>query len=615
MKSASKSASRSGQASSIPNVALVGFGMLAVGALPAMGSISFWSLLHLTFIAVSVAVLIARSDTDGRGRGNVLRVAVLPLLFCYLRAEFVSSLGPLAEFALGTTPVILLAAIGLRCLLGHDRQIVPRPRTLVAVVALLVSATLLGWALAYAQDPVPGLQKGSWVPLVEVALLAVASYLLVGHSSGRSSRVVGGIGVAPFVVGTLIGWWMMGSAYGHFRAGRTLFADGNVEAAKVRVTALREDFGFLKFEPLASSVWIRGMVDDLGARGTVQLWTALAEMAVVERAWGEAAAAYQKAFGLAPNNVDLRIRSVQCLFEAGYRYEAIAALDAHAKHVKGNVPVQMARAISHARMGEIGRANQVIDEAIEGGWGIREDILRAIEPGGVMRTTVGELLPAGVDVYGSGVTLYDVVGVLQARGISVLNHGMVVGSTKIQTPRTVEILTRPLDDPAREQITAGAEMISTHKGGCTVFVVNPENGAVESRLLRSYSGRELAKFLQGVPDGHIVAGAIDDVGPWFLTDEARQALERVGIRRFPNLSWAHAFVGVQGAQSGTALQAVSGSAAVSLGILAGNMEKGASPAEIEAEVRAAARTAEQGIGLYISGVERDSEIAVARAGR
>jgi hypothetical protein len=148
-----------------------------------------------------------------------------------------------------------------------------------------------------------------------------------------------------------------------------------------------------------------------------------------------------------------------------------------------------------------------------------------------------------------------------------------------------------------------------------LIALHPENGALEVRLLRSLSGPEIARFIQQIPRGHIVAGTIDDTGQRSLTKEARRALKGVGIGRFPNSSAAHAFVGVQGAQSGTALQAVGVSGPVSLGVLAGAIDSGASDAEIEALVSAAARTAEAGVALYVAGVERDSEVVLARAER
>ena len=67
----------------------------------------------------------------------------------------------------------------------------------------------------------------------------------------------------------------------------------------------------------------------------------------------------------------------------------------------------------------------------------------------------------------------------------------------------------------------------------------------------------LASFLNGVPEGQIVAVALQGDGAAYLTSEAVAALHSIGGQADPRGSngWSHAIIGVKGAAPGTAMEA------------------------------------------------------------
>src|SRR5262249_4427167 len=76
-------------------------------------------------------------------------------------------------------------------------------------------------------------------------------------------------------------------------------------------------------------------------------------------------------------------------------------------------------------------------------------------------------------------------------------------------------------------------------------------------FLAAKASRQLARWVAALPAGTIVAGAVRDEGSNRLTAEAVQALRALGVAgdlrgRYRE---AHAFVGVEGAPPGSALEA------------------------------------------------------------
>jgi hypothetical protein len=147
----------------------------------------------------------------------------------------------------------------------------------------------------------------------------------------------------------------------------------------------------------------------------------------------------------------------------------------------------------------------------------------------------------------------------------VLPGNGLIGSTGVQAPRAIEVNSGGAADFAF--ITVGmdesAQDGSIHRPGYNLAVIDPETGQLvgQQGFDTTPSGSEaeaaaLASFIAQVPDGMIVAVALQGDGTALLTDEAVSALHQIGGRVDPrgNSGWSHALVGVKGAEPGTALE-------------------------------------------------------------
>lgn len=147
----------------------------------------------------------------------------------------------------------------------------------------------------------------------------------------------------------------------------------------------------------------------------------------------------------------------------------------------------------------------------------------------------------------------------------VLPGSGAIGGTGVQAPVAIEVNS---GGPAGfAYITVGDEVGgedgSVHRPGYNVAVVDPETG----RLLQRQGfdttpegspaqAAALVAFLDAIPQGRIVAVAMQGDGAAGLTVEAVAALRSLGGEADPRGSsgWSHAIVGVKGAAPGTALE-------------------------------------------------------------
>lgn len=588
-------------------VVLVATALLAVGAIPALSASSFWGILHATLVAAGISALLVR-DRLVKHVPGASRVVVLALLLCHLRADYVATLGFWGNLALGTLPVVAVAAAAA-VLLHRDDARTGKVWIQAGVLSVLALLTILSWGLdATAGTASPATAS---LALAEIALLGLSAYIALRRSTAATVRLAGRIAVAPLVVGVFLGWWTVGSAYGHYREARARFAAGELDAARQGVSTLSRDFHHLHLESLSVRAWIAEVTAGMAGRGTVDRWTTLAGIAVDEYEWRAAASAYAQAATLDPANPRLRVRSAQCLFEAGERGESLAAIDRLARQAD-TVPVHLARAMAATRMGEMTVAHAAVTEALAAGWEPAQGRGANHE---VWETTVAQLLPDGVDPRDAGMGLDDVARLLSAHGITLLHPPMTVGQTAVDIPVDVQVLVRPGDDPDVEGIIVDAEVLSTHKLGASFIAIDPVSGGVTGRLLRTMSGDEVASFVASLPVGSIVAGSIDDVGSRFHSRAAHQALRELGVVRRADPAWAHAFVGVRGSRWGSALEAVARGSALHLHVSAGQVARQATASEIHAAVQTAAQSAPAGIAMYASDLRLEAPVVVAHAVR
>lgn len=147
----------------------------------------------------------------------------------------------------------------------------------------------------------------------------------------------------------------------------------------------------------------------------------------------------------------------------------------------------------------------------------------------------------------------------------VLPGNGVIGGTSVQAPLAIEVNS---GGPAGfAYITVGegdgAEDGSSHQSGYNVAVIHPRTGKLLDRqgfdTTPGGSDSEvpaLVDFVAGIPEGHIVAVALQDDGVALLTAEALAAFEAIGGQADPRgtTGWSHAIIGVKGAPPGTALE-------------------------------------------------------------
>jgi hypothetical protein len=160
-----------------------------------------------------------------------------------------------------------------------------------------------------------------------------------------------------------------------------------------------------------------------------------------------------------------------------------------------------------------------------------------------------------------------------------------VGQTGVSSP--VNILVKSAGEEVGDfgHIYMDGEDVSPEERGYNVAVVDPASGAVEARghfdtFAREEESTRLAEFIAGISDGRIVAVALEDEASLHLTEEAVVALRTIGAREDLRgmFRWAHAIIGVKGADAGQALEATGVLRPVSVRTGQGFTEPGAAAA-------------------------------------
>jgi hypothetical protein len=113
--------------------------------------------------------------------------------------------------------------------------------------------------------------------------------------------------------------------------------------------------------------------------------------------------------------------------------------------------------------------------------------------------------------------------------------------------------------------------VSPNQRGYNVAVISPQGdintGSFDTHLAPDAS-RELAGFIDSVPEGHQVAVAVADEASLKLEADAVAALRSIGavgdLRE--KFRWSHALIGVKGAEPGSALESLDGLRPVSVAV-------------------------------------------------
>jgi hypothetical protein len=137
-----------------------------------------------------------------------------------------------------------------------------------------------------------------------------------------------------------------------------------------------------------------------------------------------------------------------------------------------------------------------------------------------------------------------------------------LGQTNMSSP--VNILVKSAGEEVGDfgHISVNGRNVSPDERGYNVVVLDPASGAVQARghfdtFASEEESSRLAEFITGIPDGRIVAVAVEDEASLHLTEEAVLAFRTIGAREDLRdmFRWEHAIIGVKGAEPGQALEA------------------------------------------------------------
>jgi hypothetical protein len=137
-----------------------------------------------------------------------------------------------------------------------------------------------------------------------------------------------------------------------------------------------------------------------------------------------------------------------------------------------------------------------------------------------------------------------------------------VGQTGVSSP--VNILVKSAGEEVGDfgHIYVDGRNVSPDERGYNVVVLDPTSGAMEARgYFDTFASEEestrLAEFVARIPEGRIVAVAVEDEASLHLTEEAVLALRTIGAKEDLRDMFrsGHALIGVKGAQEGEALEA------------------------------------------------------------
>ena len=137
-----------------------------------------------------------------------------------------------------------------------------------------------------------------------------------------------------------------------------------------------------------------------------------------------------------------------------------------------------------------------------------------------------------------------------------------IGGTGVESPLDIYVRSAGEEFGDFGHVYLAGREASPNRRGYNLVAVSPESGAILSA--RNFdvhadpgASLALAHYLESLPAGTIVAGAVADEGSRLLGDEAVAALRGLGLSTDLRdcFRCAHAFVGVKGAPAGTAPEA------------------------------------------------------------
>ncbi|MDW8268422.1 MAG: interleukin-like EMT inducer domain-containing protein [Anaerolineae bacterium] len=144
--------------------------------------------------------------------------------------------------------------------------------------------------------------------------------------------------------------------------------------------------------------------------------------------------------------------------------------------------------------------------------------------------------------------------------------GRSIGATGVTSPVHVTVRSAGKDIGDFGHVFVNGVDYSPNRRGYNLVAIAPTDGAVLAAAhfdthdpFVSGPSAALAAWIEALPDGVIVAGAVRDAAALNLGEDAVQALRRLGVVGDirGHLRRAHAFIGVKGAAAGTAAEVTS----------------------------------------------------------
>jgi hypothetical protein len=151
----------------------------------------------------------------------------------------------------------------------------------------------------------------------------------------------------------------------------------------------------------------------------------------------------------------------------------------------------------------------------------------------------------------------------QAAGTRLPGASRSIGTTGVESPVSLVIASAGQEVGDLAEIYVEGQDVSPDGRGYNLAVIDPASGRVEATAsfdthLDEGASAALATFIAQVPPGTIVAAAAADEASRLLGTDAVEALHGLGAAGDlrGKFRWGHAFIGVQGAAPGTALEAL-----------------------------------------------------------
>jgi len=600
-------------------------GGVGIALLPlfSVGSLNAWKLAYLAFIVVGMAWCIWRralwqSDSSQQ---ETIQLLLVTSVCTFVLSQF--AVGNDFQLSLGAFCALLIAIGGFYSSRANSLWVRREVYLLAGVICWTIAHTV-----ARLYGPVHVRADGfSWQSIlyvIELVLVYIGvSRLLRGAKVNvRVLRNVLVVCYATISLVLVVGGWQLGKAYYAAERALTLFSQREYTSALDHALSLDPAGKGIGVEALSLDVALYKMLE-LAKMHTddPEGYMAIGALSRQCRRWDLAMVSYRKAADISPDLPAVYAHLGDAYFEQGMRPRALSIYQVGMQQEKVEIEDYLSLGLALARMGDWDGAVERFESAIEI-TGVRErlEALSNYDENGIFSIELGELLPAEFHSYLSRGSLFIAVKLLESKGWKVFHPAEKIGRSEIATPVEIEVSSGGGRSSAAESIKVNGREISLHKRGYNLVTINPQSGAIEA--IENFDtwetlseGSRMASYLNQLPRGRIVAGALKDEGSGALdSDEVRDAFGRIGVEKLPSLWWSHAFIGVKGMRLETAAQALGEYTTTILGVRAGNIpDKVVEDSELIVQYLInAAEENPQGKAIYIPALGPTARVVVAR---